>query len=227
MKIGIAIDGVLRDFFSQLTNVHNRYIAEISQRAIDDGEDPEGLIQELNISDKDAPNYTPFKDYANMEDFFNFEGIDEMNDFIYRKSALEIFGHADVTYPNIINQFNTFLMEMEDEGEHEITLVSREAMVSIPSTFFFLSKTVCKIKSIKFYTKFEDKWNDVDVLITANPRVLAAKPEGKIAVKCKAHYNEDAPSDFEIDSLKEFMLDEELRNTILNTEITDYEEIED
>ena len=57
--------------------------------------------------------------------------------------------------------------------------------------------------------------------------MLAAKPEGKIAVKCKAHYNEDAPSDFEIDSLKEFMLDEELRNTILNTEITDYEEIED
>ena len=227
MRIGIAIDGVLRDFFSQLAYVHGKYIAEISQRQIEAGEDPEALIRELNISDKNAPNYTPFTDYADMEDFFSFEGIDEMNDFLYKKAALEIFGQADITYPSIVNQFNNFLMEMEDEGEHEIILVSREALVSIPSTYFFLSKTVCKVKNIRFYTKFEDKWNDVDVLITANPRVLAAKPDGKIGVKCKTHYNESASTDFEIESLKDFMLDEELRNTILNTEITDYEEITD
>ena len=222
MKIGIAIDGVLRDFFSQLAYVHNKYISEISDLAIEErGEDPEDKIREIDLEK------TPFTDYANMADFFHFESIDSMNDFLYRKASLEIFGHADMTLSNIMNQFNNFLMEMDDEGEHEIILVSREALNSIPSTFFFLSKTTCKAKNIKFYTKFEDKWNDIDVLITANPRVLDAKPDNKISVKVKTTYNENCKSDFTIDLLKDFMLDEEVRNKILNTEISDYEEIND
>ena len=70
-----------------------------------------------------------------------------------------------------------------------------------------------------------DKWNGLDVLITANPKALENKPAGKISVKVNASYNKDVKADFEIDSLIDFMKDEELREKILNTITTTYEEI--
>lgn len=219
-KIGIALDGVLRDTISQLAYVHNKYIAQISQLRIAEGQEVNGKITEIEL------DRTPFTDYSKIHEFFNFESVDAMNSFLYNKAALEVFGHADQTIDNIIIEFNQFLMDMEDDGEHEIILIGREAIRSIPATFFFLSKTGCKIKNIKFYTKFEDKWNDVDILITANPRTLNSKPNNKIAVKVKTTYNESINADFTIESLKEFMRDADLRKKITNFEITNYEEIQ-
>ena len=116
-------------------------------------------------------------------------------------------------------------MEMKDEGEHEILLVSREVNKAIPATHFFLSKTACMAPDVKFVAKYADKWNDVDILITACPEALKTKPSGKISVKVKASYNASEPADYEIDSILDFIRDEELRNRILNTKITTYEEI--
>jgi len=218
-KIGIALDGILRDTISQLAYVHNKYIAQISQLRIDEGQDSNGKITEIDLEK------TPFTDYSKIHEFFNFESVDAMNSFLYNKAALEVFGHADQTLNNIIIQFNQFLMDMEDDGEHEIILVSREAIRSIPATYYFLSKTGCKAKHIRFYTKFEDKWNDVDVLITANPRTLANKPTNKVAVKVKTTYNESTNADFTIDSLMDFINDADLRKKVTTFEITNYEEI--
>jgi hypothetical protein len=126
----------------------------------------------------------------------------------------------------LMNHFNNFLTDIEDEGEHEIILISREVEKSIPSTFFFLSKTGCRIKNIKFVLNYDEKWDDVDVLITANPKTLELKPSGKISIKVKSSYNKDVVSDYEIDSILDFINNEELRNRILNTKITNYEEID-
>jgi len=89
-------------------------------------------------------------------------------------------------------------MEMKDDGEHEVELISREANKAIPSTYFFLSKTGCRADNVRFVTAYEDKWDGVDVLITANPQTLESKPSGKISVKVKASYNQDVPADYEI-----------------------------
>ena len=116
-------------------------------------------------------------------------------------------------------------MDIADEEEHEVILISREVDKSIPSTFFFLSKTGCRASNIKFVTTYADKWNDVDVLITANPQTLESKPSGKISVKVNTSYNQDTPSDYEIDSILDFIQNEDLREKILNTKITTYEEL--
>ena len=116
-------------------------------------------------------------------------------------------------------------MDMKDDGEHEIELVSREVNRSIPSTFFFLSKVGAKTPNVRFVSNYADKWNGIDVLITACPGALNAKPNGKISVKVKAPYNKDVQADYEIDSILDFIRDEELRNKILSTKITSYEEI--
>jgi len=156
---------------------------------------------------------------------FNFSDKNRLNSFLYLESPLEIFGHADQLTDGLMNHFNNLLMMIKDDGEHKIELTSREVDKSIPSTFFFLSKTGCKIENIRFVQDDSDEWGDSDVLITANPIALENKPSGKISVKVKAPYNENVSADYEIDSILDFIKNEELRNKILNTTITSYEEI--
>jgi hypothetical protein len=200
MKIGISLNEVLRDFIGQLTYTYNKY------------------IEEINIKEGDVTNF-------NLIEFFKFKSIEDLNKFLYLEAPLEIFGHADQMSDGLMNHFNQFLMDTEDDGEHEIELVSKEANKSIPSTFFFLSKTGCRIDKIRFIKDSKKEWDGVDVLITANPDALNNKPSGKIGIKIKTSYNQDVKTDLELDSILEFFKDENLRNKILNTKITTYEEI--
>ena len=199
-RIGISLNEVLRDFIGQLTYTYDR------------------LIGETTIKEGDVTN-------LNLIEFFKFDNVNQLNTFIYFEHCLEIFGHADVMVDGLMNHFNNFIMDMKDEEEHQVQLISREVDKSIPATFFFLSKTACRINDLRFVAKYEDKWDGIDVLITANPEALEAKPSGKISVKVKASYNKDIPADYEIDSILDFIRNEELRNKILNTKITTYEEI--
>jgi 5'(3')-deoxyribonucleotidase len=200
MKIGITLNEVLRGFVNQLHYTYEKYISP------------------LDIKEEDVTSF-------NLIEFFKFADITKFNTFLYVEASLEIFGHADQLTDNLMNHFNTFFMSMKDDGEHQIEIVSREVANSIPSTFFFLSKTLCKAENYRFVGTYAEKWDGVDLLITANPKTLEAKPKGKISVKVKASYNKDVVADYEIDSILDFMRDEELRNKILNTKITTYEEI--
>ena len=212
MKVGITLNEVLRDYISQFAYTYEKY------RDTGVGEDGKQIkfeLKEYPITDFDFMNH----------DLVNFEDKGELNKFLYQEAALEIFGHADQTYKNIMTQFNHFLLEMRDEEEHEFELVSREAAMSIPSTYFFLSKTLCKAPNIRFVTAYADKWNGLDVLITACPTALEAKPNGKISVKINSPYNKDVKADFEIDDLFEFMNNSELRGQIFGTKTADFEEL--
>jgi 5'(3')-deoxyribonucleotidase len=198
MKIEISINEVLRDYIGQITYTYDKYIAD------------------SNIKEGDVTNF-------NLLEFFNLK-ILISNMFLYTEASLEIFGHADQLSDGLINHFNIFLGEIKDEEEHQIELVSRE--VEKQSLNFLLSiKTGCKIENIRFVTDYAKKWDGIDVLITANPKALESKPEGKISIKVNASYNKNVSADYEIDSLLEFMKNEEFRNKILNTKITSYEEI--
>jgi hypothetical protein len=200
MKIGISINEVLRDFIGQLTYTYEKYIGETT------------------IKENDVTNF-------NLIEFFKFKNVEELNKFIYLEAPLEIFGHADQLSDGLMNHFNQLLMDIDDDGEHEIELVSREANKSIPSTFFFLSKTGCRADKIRFVKNSINEWDGLDILITANPDSLKNKPNGKISVKIKSSYNQDVKADFELDSILDFIKDESLRDKIFNTKITTYEEI--
>jgi hypothetical protein len=200
MKIGISINEVLRDFLGQFVYTYEKYIAD------------------SNLTQEDITS-------LNLIEFFKFEDINKLNTFLYLEAPLEIFGHADQMSDGLMNHFNNFLMDIHDDGLHQIELVSREVDKSIPSTYFFLSKTSCKIDKIRFVKKYTDEWGDNDILITANPYALQAKPNGKISIKVKTPYNTDVAADYEIDSIMDFINDEEFRNRILTTITTTYEEI--
>ena len=201
MKIGISINEVLRDYIGQFAYTYEKYIGP------------------TNITSKDVTSF-------DLIDHFKFDSVAKLNSFLFLEAPLEIFGHADQLHDGIITHLNEFLSEIDYEGEHEVKIVSREVSKAIPSTLFFLSKTGCKATDIKFVKTHELEWDDVDVLITANPRALEAKPNGKISVKINASYNSDTPSDYQLDNIIEFFRDEELRTKILNPTITTtYEEL--
>lgn len=199
-RIGVSLNEVLRDYIGQLTYTYQKYIGD------------------TDITEGDVTS-------SNLIEFFKFEDINKLNSFLYLEAPLEIFGHADQMSDGLMNRFNTFLMDIKDDEEHEIEIVSREIDKSIPSTYFFLSKTSCRADKVRFVQNYADKWNGLDVLITASPEALEAKPVGKISIKVKASYNQDVAADYEIDSILDFIKDSDLRDKILNTKITTYEEI--
>ena len=73
----------------------------------------------------------------------------------------------------------------------------------------------------------EEYWENIDILVTADPKALDTKPDDKLSVKIKAPYNINSSADFELDSILPFIRYESLRDKILNTKITNYENIED
>ena len=155
MKIGISINEVLRDFIGQLTYTYDKY------------------IEESDIKEGDVTNF-------NLIEFFKFDDINKLNSFLYLEAPLEIFGHADQMSDGLMNHFNHFLTDIIDDEEHEIELVSREIDKSIPSTYFFLSKTSCRANKLRFVRQHIEEWDGLDVLITANPIALENKPTNKI-----------------------------------------------
>lgn len=195
MKIGISLNEVLRDTLSQMAYTYRKYIDE----TFDDEN-----FEVLNDSD--------------LSKTFEFDDKDAYNIFLYVDASLEIFGHADQLYDNLMTKLNSLIVDIEDEEEHELILISREINRSVPASLFFLSKLGSMFKTIKFVTKFEEKWNHVDVMITASPETLASKPEGKISVKVNCPYNNDSEADFTINSIEEFIESEELRNKILGND---------
>jgi hypothetical protein len=199
-KISISLNEVVRDFIGQFAYTYEKYIGD------------------TDVKEGDVTNF-------NLIEFFEFSDINRLNSFLYLEAPLEIFGHADQMSDGLSNHLNNFIMDTEDFGEHQIEIVSREVDKSIPSTFFFLSKIGLKAPKVRFVKNYEDKWDGVDLLITACPKALESKPSGKISVKVKASYNEGIPADYEIESLVDFIKNEELRDKILNTKITTYEEL--
>ena len=90
--------------------------------------------------------------------------------------------------------------------KNELLIVSDEMGKSKPASLFFLSKFGCLLEKVKFYSNItkNSMWDEIDVLLTANPTLLLEKPTDKIVVKFNTNYNKNVSSEYEINSLKEF-----------------------
>mgnify|MGYP003656208238 FL=1 len=203
MKIGITIDGVIRDFITKFELVYDKYYP------LEEGEEyPKREITDLNL----------------LEHFDFSGGTSELNKFLYVDSSLEIFGHAGETRLNSVEHLNQFHNLLEDMG-HTPILISKELNNSKPSTLFFLSKLSTKVNQIIFVREYENKWDHIDVLITANPETLDCKPKEKISVKVINHYNKNCNSDYTIIDIKELLNDKKTLEKILGTQTVEFEDI--
>ena len=211
MKIGVSINGVLRDFFGQIEKTHTKYFNP------EDGE--EILVRDYNLEEwvkfpeeevvrqeiEFNPNFDEREFIKNDDSSFELQEVrDEgitVDDFIYDKCCLEIFGYADETIDGAVQTLND--VALFSTGKHEFVITSREAGRSVSATLFFLSKTGCMIPNIKFTIGTTDCWDGVDCMITDHPEILTSKPEGKIVIKIEKPFNQDIPSDYTIRSVRE------------------------
>ena len=207
MKIGITIDGVIRDFITKFELVYDKYYPVM------DEETGENKIIERDIKDLDLLKYFEFSG-----------GTQQLNKFMYVDASLEIFGHAGEVKLNSVEHLNQLHNMIEDMG-HTPIIISKELNNSKPATLFFLSKLSSKVNNIKFVRDYVNKWEHVDVLITASPETLDTKPNNKVSVKVINTYNKNNNSDYTVVDLKELLEDKSMLEKILSTETIEYEDI--
>lgn len=189
MRIGIELNGVLRDTLKKIQQEYEKWYIENPFKEDEENDFKYEVISDL--SSLDISNHLKFRDN------------DELYDFLYKEHTMEIFGHAGSVEPSGLLDFNDFYLDMRDE--HDILIVSDEIGKSKPASLFFISKFGCLVESVKFYSEstINSLWNSVDVLLTANPNLLLNHPEDKVIIKFNTVYNKDIEFEHNISSLKE------------------------
>ena len=212
-RIGIEINGVLRDTIGKFTQLYEKHMIEEKD---DDNKtfdvDMSGNTKEL-VS-KEEFEYKILSDVTslNLMDHFRFNDEDDLYSFMYEDFAMQIFGHAGSTETFTFNDLNEIYLKFRDKNE--LLIVSDEMGKSKPASLFFLSKFGCQLEKIKFYSNvtINSMWDEIDILLTSNPNLILNKPKDKIVVKYNTNYNKNVNCEYEIVSLKEF--DEVLKKII-------------
>ena len=222
-RVGIEINGVLRDTIVKFTELYekhmidkNHYESTDKTYQIEFSGDTEEIL-ELNENTND--NKFEYKILSpvtslDLENHFLFKDKDELYSFMYEDYTMELFGHAPSTEMMTFNLLNDIYYNLRDT--HDLIIVSDEIGRSKPSSLFFLSKFGCLVEKIFFYSEItkNNMWNDIDILLTANPSLLLNKPSNKIVIKYITHFNKDIESEYSISSLSEF--EDKLKKIIKN-----------
>ncbi len=187
MRIGIELNGVLRDTLKKIQQEYEKWYIENPFREEDD------FKYEVmsDLTSLDISKHLKFKD------------DNELYDFLYKEHTMEIFGHAGSVEPSGLLDFNDFYLDMRDN--HDIIIVSDEIGKSKPASLFFISKFGCLVESVRFYSEgtINFLWDSVDILLTANPNLLLNHPNDKTVIKFNTTYNKDIDIKNNITSLKE------------------------
>ena len=195
MKIGISIDGVLRDLLGQIEETHKKYFPT------EEGEEP------ISVKDYHLEKWVTFPDEEvkqgemdfnpefNEDDFLESEEDTELikvtkkvtlDEFLYERCTVEVFGYASEIVNSAVESLNKLILE---NPKHKFILMSREGGLAVPSTLFFLSKTKSICPNIKFVTEYSKVWDHVDIMVTDHPKILNTKPLDKLSIIIDKEYN--------------------------------------
>jgi hypothetical protein len=189
MRIAIDVNGVLRNTIEKIEQTYQKFMID----KIEGLESEDTFKYEMNLPVKSI----------NIQDHFSFQNDEEAYSFLYEEFPMEIFGHAQSSEYTTFNDLNDVYINMR--SNHEFLIVSNEIGRSKPATLFFLSKFGCQLEKIKFYSvsTIESMWDEMDILITANPDLLKNFPTEKRIIKFETEYNEHINCDHSISSIKE------------------------
>ena len=191
MVIGITINNILRDHIDQLSKIYT----------IVTGEEP---LQPINPFDLESSFPTKQND-EQISEFkvdkgeteFELNESDEnfnVHEFMYHEASFEVFGRSEETVSGILLK----LKEYEKKLKVKFVLLNKESPRSKCATLFFLSKNSFNFDKILFPNDYKNFWDEVNILITDNPKILKKKPKNKISIKVKNEFNLDIKSDFTI-----------------------------
>jgi hypothetical protein len=206
MRIGIEVNGVLRDTIGKFTQLYEKHM-------IDENDTEESVVQ-IDITDENNLETITDEKFKyevlspvttlNLQNHFSFRNEEELYSFMYEDFAMGIFGHAGSSEMTTFNDLNEFYLNNRDNNE--IVIISDEIGKSKPATLFFLSKFGCLVEKYIFYSKItEDSiWDNFDVLVTSNPNLL--NKNKKTCIKYNTQYNNKIACDNSISNLKELQV---------------------
>ena len=188
MRIGIELNGVLRNTLKKIQQEYEKWYLE----------NP--------FKEEDEFTYEVISELESLEisKHLKFRDENELYDFLYKEHTMEIFGHAGSVENSGMMDLNYFYLDVRDN--HDVIIVSDEIGKSKPASLFFISKFGCLVESVKFYSEstINSLWDSVDILLTANPKLLLNHPENKTVIKFNTVYNSDIKTEHSISSIKEF-----------------------
>lgn len=207
MRIGIDVNGVLRDTIGKFDQLYTKHLIEVDQ------EEFVNPTYELDMSGNTQLIESEIEDFEylkisevtslKLDDHYSFKNQEELFNFMYEEYSMELFGHAPSTEMTTFNMLNDFYLKNRDENE--IVIVSGEIGKSKPSTLFFLSKFGCLLEKILFFSEVtkNNMWDQIDILLTSNPSLLLENKEDKTVIKFITNYNKHIDSEYQISSLSE------------------------
>ena len=204
MRIGIEINGVLRNTVDKFEKTYQKFMIDKT----------DGMEEEESFDYKITLPITSL----DLKSHFTFQNDDEYFSFLYEEFPMEIFGHSQSTEYSTFNDLNELYVELRDN--HDILIVSDEIGKSKPASLFFLSKFGCLIEKVKFYSNqtINSMWDEIDVLLTSNPDLILNHPDNKYIIKYNTDYNKEIKCDDEISSIKELSnkLNQIINNNVKN-----------
>lgn len=195
MRLTFTLDDVLRNKTVQIGKIYKKYI------------DPDIDLESLDFSTN------------NYEKIFNFESRKEYEKFLYEDFVFEIFAEATACEKTLDKKLNLWLIEQEnnEDLQDELKIAFSNPMefnASIGYTYFFLSKMATRIREVFLPSDSSEIWERSDVLVTADPKLIQNKPEGKTVIKIENDYNRNLTADYTFNSLADFLQDKEILITL-------------
>lgn len=206
-KIGIEVNGVLRDTIEKFRQLYEKHMIENYESENSNQTFTLDLSGNTSVDETEETfEYkiiTPIDSHI-LKNHFMFKSDEELYDFMFEDFPMQLFGHAGSTETFTFNDLNDFYIKNRDN--FEIYIISDEIGKSKPATLFFLSKFGCLIENIKFYSSstIENMWETVDVLLTANPELIESHPENVTVIQYVTEYNKSINHNHKIESIKDF-----------------------
>ena len=214
-KIGIEINGVLRDTISKFTELYEKHLVdshfnESTDKTYEiefsgDTDEVIELNENVEVNNFEYKVLSPVTS-LDLGSHFSFPSKDDLYSFMYEEYTMELFGHAPSTEMLSFNLLNDIYYNLRDT--YDLMIVSDEIGRSKPSSLFFLSKFGCLVEKVFFYSEItkNNMLDEIDILLTANPDLLLNKPDNKIIIKFITDYNKNIKSEYEISSLSDLEL---------------------
>lgn len=188
MKIGVELNGIVRDINTQILKYYKK---DINKDFDDENVD-------LNVVD-----------FVNKLDF---GGKKKRDEFLYVDYPYEVFGCARVMSRNLASKINNWMLSFENREENvEIVFFStNEVALTIQSTYYFLSKIGCRVREMYFPKSSKEIWDVCDVIITQNENIVNSAPKDKKVILIEKNDNDNLKEnvDYSYESLNDIINDE-------------------
>lgn len=191
MEIFISIDGVLRNTIAKFDYHYKDYYLD---------SEPEEKTDEENQFDYAVTE--PVRNNHLLESY-RFQSKDEFDNFTFIDYSVEIFGHANGSYPNVFLDLNNLIYQNK---EHRFTLIGLDELGKAkPSTLFFLSRNGFMGNNVRFSISSEipNLWKQCDLWVTDCESIISQKPKNKKVIKFNTDYNQHFTNPLEIHKLTE------------------------